>query len=324
MIKIAPKPLRITLGSDPELLLKNVVTNKVVSALRVLGETKEQPKVVQYEDKKITIYLGQTKEHPIDLGDGVRAYSDSTLIESAFPEVPSSELLVQRLRSVFQKMKRRIGKNYTLLPQASHVFDKDELDHPLAWLIGCSPTINVWDKRINEPKPFTDGLRSSSFHVHVWSADYKKDPDGPLMTVPTKEKMVKLLDVYLGVASVLFDRDPTALARRRLYGRSSECRFTPGGIEYRCLGSYSLRSQELVHLVTDLVDHTVSRFNDGTGDDALRLIKEADIRGAIDKCDAVLANKVLVQSEMPAALMKRIKADYKIAPSLEEAWALEA
>ena len=62
--------------------------------------------------------------------------------------------------------------------------------------------------------------------------------------------MIKLLDVFLGVPSVIIDPDKE---RRKLYGRAGAFRLTKYGFEYRTLSSYMMSKDSILDLICKLL-----------------------------------------------------------------------
>ena len=295
-------PFEITLGSDPELHIQERNTGKIVSALRILN---------------------QTKENPIPLGKDAKMYADNVLIECAFDPAPSYEQIVERYRVVFQRMQKKLGRQYRLLAKAAHVYDEDELADPRAKEIGCTPSLDAYKRCVHHPAPFKDGLRTTSMHLHIWNKRYREEPEGKLMTMPSREAAVRLLDIYVGCSSILFDKDETSHTRRRLYGSAGNFRATDGGIEYRVLGSYGLRTPELTKLVWDLVRHTMTHVADDTAPEVFMVCPPAKVQEAINGNKPKLARELLIKAKLPNDLLKRVEQNY-VTPSMEEAWGLEA
>lgn len=287
-------PLELTFGSDPELVL---VDQKgiPVSALRILRTT---------------------KDHPIDLGNSVRIYADNVLVEAAFdPSRP--EGIVDRMGDVLKRMGEALAP-YDLLPQAATRYPVRELRHKTAWLTGCNDNYDAYTVTTNPKAKFIDEMRTGSFHIHIGRRDWETAEDDRLMVKESKCQAIKLLDLYVGLASVIFDRDPTAALRRKLYGKAGEHRPTKYGVEWRVLGNYALRTRSCVELVFDLVTLAMGRISDGTGQDALklvpqyeiiRIINDNDAASAIDAIDCLglgkdLLHRIMEQLELPQQDMK--------------------
>ncbi len=284
---------QVTFGSDPELHLFDNETKRIVSSLRILG---------------------RNKLDPIILGDGMKMYADNVLIEAAFPPA-LAETVVAMIRDVFTRMQEKLGARYSLLPKASHVYDPEELADPACWETGCNPNFDVYAEAMNLPADFKDGQRTGSFHIHVGNPLF----DGNKMEM--KAIAIRLMDVFVGCASVIFDKDESAPARRSLYGKAGEFRPTSYGAEYRVLGNYPLRSPETTKLVYDLVDYTMTHIHNKTDRDVLKAINPLEVQTAINTNDRTLALKVLDKAALPHKLLARVQQDYQM-PAFNQAWSI--
>lgn len=293
------RPLTLTWGSDPELMIQDTKTQRIVSAIPVIK---------------------RDKHDPVDLGNGAKMYYDNVLTEMSFSPARLEEITA-RFKDAFARMKKHLGPQYRLFPKAAHVYDAKEVESDIAMQAGCDPSFNAWTRSVNPATKFTTGLRSGSCHIHVGREDWENPADERLVAIESKEQAVRLMDVFVGCANVIFDKDPTAPERRKLYGRSSECRWPPHGVEYRVCGPYMLKSPELIQLGYDLAFHAVSHVVDDTAEQALARIKPEEVQTAINTNDAKLARKVLVAAGLPKALMQRVEKDYRL-PEFEKAWGI--
>lgn len=282
------KNIQATLGSDPELCLFNRTKKKIVSAIPVLKNDKYSP---------------------ADLGNGIRMYADNVLVETAFPPCNSKQHILDTLADVFNRMQKRLGDKFGLVPKAAHVYDKSELKDKKAWEAGCDPNFNAYAGMVNPAPSFTNGLRTGSFHIHIGNKHYETD-ETTLSTFDGRHDVIKLLDVLVGVPSIVFDKDESSSQRRALYGKSGEFRPTPYGVEYRVLGNFALRSPKCTELVFDLVDYAIEHIKKGSFIDVLKLADEKDVRATIDNNDAKLGLSVLKKVKLPSSLLKRIQKDY--------------
>lgn len=104
------------------------------------------------------------------------------------------------------------------------------------------PDYNVYtEKKNKKPNAKNQNLRSAGFHIHVGY-------DHP--AVPESLRIVKLLDIFLGIPSVIIDPDKK---RRELYGKAGAFRLTKYGVEYRTLSSYMMSKDSILNLVWDLL-----------------------------------------------------------------------
>ena len=109
------------------------------------------------------------------------------------------------------------------------------------------------------------------FHIHIGY-------DNP--TVPESLRMIKLLDVFLGIPSVIIDPDKE---RRKLYGKAGAFRLTKYGFEYRTLSSYMMSKDSILNLICELLmlaleyDGTTLAFDK---DQIQHIINESDVEEA--------------------------------------------
>lgn len=284
---------KITIGSDPELHLQDNETGKIVSAIPILKKD---------------------KHNPIVLSGGTKLYYDNVLAEISHSPVANAEDGVKKFREIFSNVQKFLGPRYTLLPQAAHTYDKDQLKDKTCWETGCNPNLDAYAEMENPRVEFKDGLRTGSFHIHLGHPKLK--------TMYEKADAIKMMDVYLGCSSVIFDKDPTAGKRRKYYGRAGEFRPTDYGLEYRPLGNYPLRTPAMTKLVFDLVEYCAGHVERGTVKDVINIKGIQKVtQWAINDNDPKEAMKVLDKAALPHALLERVKQTYEV-PAFREAWGL--
>lgn len=107
--------------------------------------------------------------------------------------------------------------------------------------LGCGPSKNAYDTSATVKVTDKNKLmRCAGGHIHIETDQ------------PRPEIMVPLLDLFVGNTSVLLDRDPMQVERRKMYGRAGEYRLPSHGIEYRTPSNYWLRSFQLMGFVMGL------------------------------------------------------------------------
>lgn len=182
--------------------------------------------------------VGGTKEHPIPVlnGNGFAVQEDNVMLEFNIPPANNSEEFCQSIDQMLLFLTNEMKKkDLTLCCQSSMVFDKCDLQSEQAKNFGCEPDFDVWRRTANKLSPTRlielgyETLRSAGFHIHI---SYDQNEEEP--TLETTEFFVKALDMFLGVPSVLIDKDNK---RRKLYGRAGCFRLKEYGLEYRVLGS---------------------------------------------------------------------------------------
>lgn len=195
-------------GCDPEVFLKD--GTGIVSSIGLIGATKSAPLRV--------------KEGAI--------HEDNVLAEINIDPAANEEEFVSRIHSVLSALKVHTGCDYEVKP--SHHFSRELLmsqEKHGALSAGCERDYNVYTGTFN-PKPrMRTTLRSGGGHIHVGCDDIDK------------ERLVRTMDVLLGVPSVLMDDDRE---RRQLYGKAGSYRPKPYGIEYRVLSNFWLKDDSLI------------------------------------------------------------------------------
>lgn len=91
-------------------------------------------------------------------------------------------------------------------------------------------------------------------HIHLGAPELKNQQ--------LVEDVVKVLDLFLGLPSVLIDSERE---RRKLYGRAGCFRFGKSytGLEYRVLSNFWLQSEELMGWVYDNTQAAINFINEG-------------------------------------------------------------
>jgi len=125
-------------------------------------------------------------------------------------------------------------------------FGKDYIDAQpeAAKILGCEPDFNAYTKEPN-PTPNVDTpFRTASGHIHIgWTKDVDPYDPGHFEACCT---LTKMLDLTLGVPSLIWDRDTE---RRKLYGKAGCFRPKSYGMEYRVLSNTWLTKKHLRALV---------------------------------------------------------------------------
>lgn len=259
------KFFRFQLGADPELFLADIQGNLKASCGKI-GGTKEHPQ-------------------PIDvLGFGYAVQEDNVALEFNIPACQTKRDFVSAISKTMKVLQDGVNSSlgWHLDDRASALFPKEELEHPAAQVFGCDPDFNAWTGQKNpKPQAADETLRSCGGHVHVGFDTNRMD----------KKRLIKLMDLMLGVPSVLMDKDEK---RRGLYGKHGAYRDKPYGVEYRVLSNFWVHNPKLVEWVWDqtarAIDWCVSPWD---------IDKERDhIAKAIDENDKGLALAICKQWDL--------------------------
>lgn len=229
------KITNVKVGSDPELFIINSTNNKVVSSIGLIPGEKGKA------------------YRAADMPKGYGLQIDNILAEFNIPATNKKDKFIASMnymKDYIRTFVKNTNPNYDIQCVASRDVDEDQLQHPIAKLFGCDVSYNAYTEDEN-PKP--DGergtLRSAGCHIHI---SYKSP------NAKTSIDLIKYLDMYLGIPSVVFDPDTK---RRTLYGKAGDFRLKPYGVEYRSLSSYMMSSDEMLEFVWKGIMKAIEAYN---------------------------------------------------------------
>lgn len=212
--------------------------------------------VVDAEGTSVSVEgkLGGSKKEPLDIGQGCNRQEDCVLAEFGTPPVYYGEVdkFVENLEYCTRVGNEILGEiGLHLLAGSSRHFDPKELATEQAMTFGCDPSFNVYTRSLSViPDPEDVGtLRSAGFHIHIGFPE--KFCPTEFDYILATEKLIKLMDLNLGVPSIIMDMDTE---RRQIYGKPGDFRFRTldNGIfvmEYRSLGGGLLGCKESIEYV---------------------------------------------------------------------------
>lgn len=252
----------ITIGSDPELFIINEKTGKVVSSIGLIPGEKGDP------------WVGE------DMPNGFGLETDNIVAEFNIPPAQDNVSFINNIEYMKQyidKFVKNINPDLGILCAASQMVDKSELQSPQAKLFGCDVDFNAYTQEPNpKPKGTRTNLRSCGFHIHIGYNDNNID---------SSILLVKYLDAYLGLPSLLKDTDKK---RRSLYGKAGCFRLTSYGVEYRVLSSAMMKDTETLQFVWDQLTKAIIAYNNQK-----ELPPEEVIISAINDSNVELARKLI-------------------------------
>jgi hypothetical protein len=286
-----------TFGSDPEFFLFQ--KGKFKSAIPVLPN----------------------KEKPIHK-NGCAFYYDNVLAEAQVKPASTKAEAVENIGDCIRSLSE-IVEPYKLVLQSAQNFPDSELKEQDAKIAGCMPEWSVYTlEQILPPKEIieTTGFRTAGGHVHLGSNPVLENGLQIL-------NVVRMLDLFLGVPSVLMDRDKTARARREVYGHAGTHRVPEHGLEYRPLSNYWLASPLLVELVYDICGFTLNFVENRLHERYWCLVEDMldeddptlahrcfgydkdTLQKCINTCDKKLAAMfmMIVENHMPRHIIERIE-----------------
>lgn len=253
-----------SIGTDSEIFARNAA-GKAISLCGKIGGSKDEPKPLK------------------NLGRGFAVQEDNVSVEFNIP--PCSSIVewdrfiaatLEQVSNILKSMSLYFSEN------ASISFDKDQLVHPNALIFGCEPDYNAWTKSENsKPRCSDPSLRTAGGHVHVGTR-------GNMI------HCVEMMDLFLGVPSVLLDDSPASVARRQLYGKAGAMRPKPYGFEYRVLSNFWIFKKELREWVYRNTKHAVTY-----SENILTKAEGEVIQRCINTGDKELAKQLIAKYDVP-------------------------
>lgn len=239
----------IALGSDPEFFIRDVKNEIYVPSVGLIGGTKEEPRAISE--------------------DGHYVQEDNVMVEVNLPPCIDPERFQMNLDYILNNLNRHlednINPNYEIRIVASADFTLDQLNTEQAQTVGCEPDRNAWFDMDNPSPILPETVRFAGGHIHI---SYDK-PD-----MQTNIEIVKAMDMFLGLPSVIMDDDDR---RKEIYGTPGRYRNKKYGVEYRSLSNYWLSSFEKVQWVFNQVNKAIEFLNNGnTVDNIVPVIIDTD------------------------------------------------
>lgn len=262
-------------GADPEFFLFDEKKNRPVPSIGLIGGTKEEPQFIN-DDKFSAIQ------------------EDNVMVEFNIKPARTPEEFVQNTFIVMNYLNLKFQLlGLTPIIKPSMEFDPVELEHPQAKEIGCLGDFNAWTWKPNLPiRPLDLGaIRVAGGHVHV---SYSYNDKAP--SKDDQHIAVRMLDLALGVPSVMLDDDPV---RRKFYGKAGAFRPKQYGVEYRTLSNFWIREQKTMEWVFNQVVWAFKKLKEC---DRLPVKDEVLIIGAINENNKEKAQDLIdrYQIAMPA------------------------
>lgn len=215
--------MKILIGADPELFVRNPNSKSFVSGYGMIPGTKEQPHKVPNGAVQVD---GMALEFNID---------PAATIDEFFNNIKS-------VREQLQAM----TPGYNLVAQPVAEFDPDYMrtQPPEALELGCEPDFCAWTGEEN-PRPNGEvPFRSGAGHIHIgWTEGVDIRSKNHLADCIA---VVQQMDYYLGAYSLLWDPDNR---RRSLYGKAGAFRPKPYGVEYRTMSNAWLEDDRRIKWV---------------------------------------------------------------------------
>lgn len=218
------------IGADIEVFLFDKVTNQAHSVEGLIGGTKEEPLRLDREGCAV-------QEDNVSLEYNVRPTTD--------PKDMWDDILFN-----LNWATGVLPDNLVIRTVASAHFAPHFLATEHAQKLGCEPDINVYTGELNEAPFPHPTLRTAGGHIHVATSFSEED----------NMKLIKAMDLFLGVPSILLDSD---VERRQMYGKAGAFRFKPYGVEYRTLSNFWTTSRARVEWAFNQVSRAYAMVESG-------------------------------------------------------------
>lgn len=263
-----------SVSSDPEFFLTDKKAGHAVISCGKFGGTKKNPK---------RISNGFIQEDNVALE--LNPFPSSTFGSFVYNHVT----LLEEVKGILDTM------GLELSPLAFIKFSEAELFHPLSWTAGCEPDYSAWENgEVNSPPNFfLTHDRCAGGHVHIaW--DSFEDTFQTDVEFNKRIDFIKVLDLSLGVPSVLMDEDSS---RRALYGKAGA--FRPkavgnkdkyNGVEYRTLSNFWMFKREFIEWVYKAVEDSIENNEKyisilkKEGENVRKIIDNFDSENALHLC----------------------------------------
>ena len=249
------------IGTDPEAFLVDN-TNKIITAIGKIPGTKHTP----YK--------------PAELKEGFGLQTDNILVEFNIPPIQTKTQLLDNINIMKDYIHNYLNSNnydLSMRCQASAIVEMDQLMDEQSFVFGCDPDFSCYTQKKNPtPSLVNPFLRSAGCHWHLGYKD---------LSVSKAITLIKYMDMYLGVPSVIMDPDTD---RRDLYGKAGSYRLQRHGVEYRVLSSYFISSDETITFCYDQIEKVIDAY-----ENKRPLIKQEEIFDVINNNNIDLANELI-------------------------------
>jgi len=214
--------MKILVGADPEVFVKQNGIFKSAHGL-IKGD----------------------KQHPFPVNKGAVQIDGLALEFNIDPAATDNEFLVN-IQSVYKTLRDMVPDYEVVATPVADFTEEYMKSLPAESLIlGCDPDFNAWTNGGENVKPNGNlPMRTAAGHVHIgWCEGADKNSPGHIADCCA---VVKQLDYYLGLVSLLFDGNTR---RRSMYGAAGCFRPKSYGVEYRVLSNAWLNSEKLIKWV---------------------------------------------------------------------------
>lgn len=262
--------MQLLIGADPELFLK--AGSVFHSGYGVIPGTKEEP-------------------HPVPFG---AVQVDGMAVEFNIIPAANEDEFIHHIDAVLATLKAMIPEQFDVVVSPVAIFEEQHMaQQPLAAKrLGCDPDFDAYEEAVNNPPRQHPVMRTAAGHVHLgWTEGRDVNSYDHFLACCS---MVRQLDFYLGLPSVLLDPDTQ---RKEMYGKAGAFRPKPYGLEYRVLSNFWLTDPKLIRWV---YGNTQLAFHSLAVEGRVLAAEHGDIaRECINTNDKAVAEKLIQEIGIP-------------------------
>lgn len=224
------------LGADPEFFIVDS-SYQIINSYRLIKRNKKNP--IKFKDYKF--------------------FYDNVAIEANFTPAITKDDFIDKIDKMFAHLKK-IVHPYNLSLQAYGEISDSEKSFDNANEIGCEPDLNAYNFSYNkiptkEVKEHNGRTIGGHIHIGGMNNDAVLDPF-------LKPIFVYMLDLFVGIPSVLLDHSAESYKRRKIFGKAGSYKSKKYGIEYRTLSPFWLANPQLTGLIYELIEFVFHGMNE--------------------------------------------------------------
>ena len=231
------------------------------------------------------------KQNPFPVENGA-VQVDGMALEFNISPSKTQEEFLDNIQSVYSTLRSMVPE-YEVVATPVADFSQEYMDSlpKESLILGCDPDFNAWMGGAENIKP--DGnrpMRTAAGHVHIgWTKDKDINDEEHKQSCCT---VIKQMDYFLGLPSLLFDTDTR---RRGMYGKPGCFRPKSYGAEYRVLSNAWLNKPEWISWVFNNAKLAMEQLYSGKN-----LVKiYGDIQEIITTSSADEAKRIIIDAKIP-------------------------
>lgn len=227
--------MEFTFGTDPEFIIISKKTGRPISAINVIKRHKSYGKKIK----------------------GHLFYYDNVLAECAVKPANNEEEAINHIGECISIL-NKLARPHSISNDCIASYDQSQLDHIHAIEVGCMPDICAYQKSYM-PQPIEEicnhNIRTCGGHIHIGHPSL-------INNMTNQFVLVYLLDILIGVPSVLINNNEGEAKRKQIYGQCGRFRIAGQnntyGIEYRTPSNFWLRNPCHVQWIYQTVQYALS------------------------------------------------------------------